>query len=161
MSTALAAVDHVQLMQGKAQLLGKALNLGLELALLQRRQFVEERKNGNGVNGDHENLQTSSEGPEVVEELAASLLYDAQKPSKNGWGENNSNKIRLDHIHHKELGSLLIEAKLLLEHECVVDAGGERQELVDDHEGEDEDDGMGDLACEPRGRELQEETASP
>ncbi len=125
MGAALAAVNHIQLMQRELELLGQGLDVGLELAFLQGRQLVEEGQNGNGVDGNHEDLETSGEQPEIVEELVARLLDDGKETGENGRGKNEGDEVGLDHIRDKDLGRLLVEAELLFQNERVVDASWE------------------------------------
>ncbi len=78
-----------------------------------------------------------------------------------GGGQDDGERLRLENVRDEDLGRLLVEAKLLLEHERVVDGAGEREKLLDDDEGEDEDDGLRNLAAEPDGREAEEQVARP
>jgi len=140
MRAALAAVDDVQLMQREVQLLGETLDISLKLAFLQGRQLVEQGQNSNGIDGNHEDLESSAEHPEIVKELAASLLDDGQETGQDGRGEDKGNQIGLDHIGDEELRCLLVEPKLLLKNEGMVDASWERQGLVEEQESEDKND---------------------
>jgi hypothetical protein len=139
---ALASINHVQLMQRELQLLGEILNVGLELAFFKRGELVEERKNRNRVDGNHKDLETSGEQPEIVKELVARLLDNGKETGENGRGQDKSNEVRLDHIRYKKLGGLFIESKLFLENKGVVDAGWKRECLMDEHKRENEDDRM-------------------
>ena len=158
---ALASINDIELVEREVELLGEALDIVLEFALLQRGQLVEERENGNRVDGDHEDLKKSGENPEVVEELIASLLDNGEETREDGRGQDDSDEVRLDHIRDKQLGSLLVEAKLFFENKGLVDAGWQRQNLGDEHEGENEDDGVRDLAREAGWRESEEKFAGP
>lgn len=158
---ALAAVDDVQLVKRELELLGELLDIRLELALVQGRELVKQRQNGDGVDGNHKDLQASAEHPEVVEELATSLLDDGQEAGQNRGSQDNGQKVALDQIRNKQLGSLLVEAEFLFQNEGVVEAGWERQNLVDDDERQDEDDGLRDLAGEAGRREAKEKMAGP
>lgn len=155
-SAALAAIDDVEFVKGELELLGEILNVGLELAFLQGRKFVEQWQDSNGVNRNHEDLKTSAEHPEVIEELAASLLNDGEETGKNGRSQNHSQQVGLDHIRDEELRGLLVESKLLLQNKCLVDVGRERDDLVDEDEGQNEHDRLRDFAGEPSGCEAKE-----
>lgn len=120
---ALAAVDDVQLMERELELLGEVLDIGLELALLQRGKLVEQRKDGDRVDGDHKDLQTGAKQEEVVEELATSLLDDGQETRQDRGSQDNGQQIALDHIRHKQLGGLLVEAEFLFQNKGLIDAG--------------------------------------
>lgn len=122
-SAALATIDDVQLVQRKLQPLGQVLNALLQLAGLQGRELVEERKDGDGIDGNHEDLESSPEQPQVVEKLISGLLNDGQECGQNRRSEDESQQVRLDDIGHEELGGLLVEAELFLQHERMVDAG--------------------------------------
>ena len=148
-------------MEREVELLGQGLNLGLELALLKRRQLVEQRQNGNWVDGDHENLQSGSEHPEVVEELVAGLLDDSKESREDGGSQNEGQEDALDLIRDPELGCLLVETKLLLQNESVVEASRQREDLADDDERENEDDRLRDFTREARGRKADEKVAGP
>ena len=85
-------------MQGEIQLLGQIFDALLQLAGFERRQLVEQREDGDRVDGDHEDLEAGSKQPEVVEELVARLLNDGQERRQDGRGENESQQVRLDQI---------------------------------------------------------------
>lgn len=131
---ALAAVDDVELVQRKLQLLGQVLHSLLQLAGLQRRELVEQREDGDRVDGNHEHLESGAEQPQVEEELVARLLDDGQERGQDWRREDEGQQVRLEHVGHEELGRLLVEAELFLEDEGVVDVGRQRQELLQDDE---------------------------
>lgn len=158
---ALAAVDDVELVQGELEAGGKGLDLCLELTVLEGRQLVEQGQDGDGVDGDHEDLEGDDEEPEVVEELVARLLDDLEEAGEEGGCEDKGQELRLDEVRDEELGGLLVEAKLFLEDKRLVDGGREAEDLADDGKGQDEDDGVADLAREARGREPEEQVAGP
>jgi hypothetical protein len=158
---ALAAIDDVELVQGKLEAGGEGFNTRLEVAILERGELVEQGQDGNGVDGDHEDLETSSESPEVEEELVARLLDNLEETGKNGRGEDKSQELGLEDVGDKELRGLLVEAKLFLEDEGVVDGRGERQDLVEDHEGQDKDNRVADLTSKSFGSEAEQEVAGP
>lgn len=124
MSAALAAIDDVEFMQWELQLLCQVLHIGLEFALLQWRQLVEEREDDNWVDGYHEHLQPGAEHPEIIEELVACLLDDRQEPKEDRRNQEEEEHVGLDQVSHEQFWSLLIETKLLLEHKCLIDARG-------------------------------------
>jgi hypothetical protein len=109
----LAAVNDVQLVKWELELLRQVLDVRLQLALLQGGKLVEHWQNDDGINGDHENLQTSAEHPEIVEELVASLLNDGQEPGKDRRRQGEGQDVGLDQIGNKELRSLLVKTELL------------------------------------------------
>ena len=59
-STSLAAINNIELVKRELQAFSKALNTSLQVARLEGRKLVEQRQNRNRVDGNHENLQTSS-----------------------------------------------------------------------------------------------------
>lgn len=158
---ALAAINHKQFSQGKLEARGEVLNRSLEIAGFQRSKLVEQGCNGNGPDRDHEHLKTSAEHPEVVEELLASLLNNGEESSQDGRRQNNGKGHVLETIGDEQLGRFLVEAKLLLQDKRVVDRGGRRQNLVDKGKGQDKDDRVRDFTGEARGREAEEQVASP
>lgn len=160
-SRALTTINHVELVQRKVESLGQSLDSSLELARFQRREFVKQRQNGDRVNGDHEHLEEGTEHPEVVEELIASLLDDLEETSQNRRGKDDGEKLRLDEIRDEELGCLLVEPKLLLKDEGVVDRSGQGENLLDHDEGEDEDDGLRDFTGEAGGRIAKQQSTRP
>lgn len=121
--TTLATINDEEFVEREVELLGEAFDVVLELSLLEGRELVEQRQNGDRVDGDHEDLETSDEEPEVVEELVTSLLDDAEETGKDWRGEDKGENVGLDHIRNEQLGSLLVETKLLLEYKRVVDRG--------------------------------------
>lgn len=136
----LAAVNDEQLSQGEFELGREPFNLSLQITGFQRSKFVEQGRDDNGPYSDHENLKTSTEHPEVVEELLAGLLDDREEGSQNRRGQDNSQAHGLDLVRNVELRGLLVETELLLQHECMVNRGRGRNELVNYGEGQDEDD---------------------
>lgn len=128
----LASINDVELVQRELEARGKRFNLGLELTVLERRQLVEQRQDSDGVDGDHEDLESNEEEPQVVEKLVASLLDDLEETSEERRCEDQGEGLGLDHISDKELGRLLVETELLLEHKCLVDRRGETKKLADD-----------------------------
>jgi hypothetical protein len=158
---ALAAVDDVELVQGELEAGGKRLDLCLELAVLERRQLVEQGQDGDGVDGDHEDLEGDDEEPEVVEELVASLLDDLEEAGEEGGREDKGQELSLDEIRDEELGRLLVEAEFLLEDKRLVDGGRESKDLANGGKSQDEDDSMANLAREPRRRKLEEQITRP
>ena len=158
---ALAPVNHVQLMQRELQALGQRLDAVLELPLLQRRQLVEQRENGDRVDCNHEDLETGGEGPEVEEELVTGALDDGEETGQDGRREDEREQVGLDHIGDEELGRLLVESEPFFQDECMVDGRREREGLVEKHESEDKDDRLRDFSLEPGGREPREQTAGP
>jgi len=120
-STSLATINNIKLMKRELQPISKSLNTSLQVARLERRQLVEKGENRNRVYGNHEDLKASSKQPKIVKELIPSLLHDRQETSQDRRSENKCQHLRLQHIHHKQLWSLLVEAKFLLQDECMVD----------------------------------------
>ena len=155
----LATVNDVQLRERELELLGQILDAALELTLLKGRELVEQRQNEDGVDGDHDDLETSDENPEVVEELVSSLLHNSQKASEDRRRKDERQEERLDLVGDPELGRRLVETELLLQDESVVEAGRQRENLGDNDEGQDEDDRLRDFAREPGWRKPNEEVA--
>lgn len=118
---ALASVDDIQLVEGELELLGKILYIRLQLAFLQGRELIEERQDGDRVDRNHENLETSAKHPEVVKELITGLLDDAEETREDRRGENDHEQVRLGHISNEQLRCLLVEPKLLFQDKSVVD----------------------------------------
>lgn len=92
---ALAPVNHVQLMQRELETLGQRLDTILELPLLQRRQLVEQREDGDRVDCNHEDLETGGEGPEVEEELVAGALDDGEEAGQDRGREDKGQEVGL------------------------------------------------------------------
>lgn len=158
---ALAAIDNVELVQGELQASSKAFDLILKLALLKRGELVEEWQNQNRVDSNHEDLQTSSEDPEVEEELVARLLDDLEETGHDGRNEREGKELRLEKIRDEELRRLLVEPKLLLQDKRLVNRSRQPENLTDDKEAQDEDNRMADFAGEPRRRPLEQQVAGP
>src|ERR1700712_593446 len=107
-------------MQREVESLRQRLNAGLQLARLQRRKLVEQRKDRNGVYSDHEDLEGSTKQPEVVEELVTGLLHNGEETSENRWSEDKAQHLTFEYIRNEDLGSLLVESELLLQNEGAV-----------------------------------------
>lgn len=135
----LAAVDDEQLRQRELELGRESFDLSLQLTGFQRRQFVEQGRDDNGPDSDHENLETSTEQPEVVEELLAGLLNDREEGSQNRRCQSNSQAHGLDLVRNVQLRGLLVETELFLQHEGMVNRGRGRNDLVDYRKGQDKD----------------------
>jgi hypothetical protein len=121
----LAAIDDVQLGKGELETLGQCLNTGFQLTRLEGRQLVEQWENRDRVDCDHEDLKTSAEQPEVVEELVARLLDDLEEAGENWRRKDDREHIGLDHIRNECLWCSLVEAKLLLKDKGAVNRGWE------------------------------------
>lgn len=161
MRASLASINDKKLLQGKLVTGSQLLDLGLELALLQRRQLVEQGLDEDGVGSRRKQLQASSENPQIEHKVTTSLLDNLQKRGQNGGHEGNSQQIGLDHIRDEQLGRLLVEAKFFLKHKRVVDACRERKNLLDNNEAENKEDGVADFAGEPSRRPFEEQIAGP
>lgn len=72
----LAAINDEELLQGELVGRGEFLNPCLERALVQWREFVEERLDEDGVGGGGEELQAGGKDPKIEDELVARLLDD-------------------------------------------------------------------------------------
>jgi len=117
----LAAIDNMKLFKREVQAGSQPLNASLEWSRLQRRELVEQRQNRDWIDSDHENLESSAEQPEVVEELVTGLLHNLQETSKNWWGKNESQYLRFDNIRNEDLWCLFIESKFLFQNKCAID----------------------------------------
>lgn len=160
-SAALAAVNDVQLVQGEVEPSSQFVDLCLELAILERRQLVEQRLDKGRIQSRHENLNGGGEDPSVKDKLVASLLDDLEETSEDGGHQDGSQEVGLEDIGDEQAGRLLVEAKLFFQDKGAVDLGRQTESLLDEHKGEDEDDGVGDFAGEARGRPLQQQVAGP
>lgn len=89
-STPLAAINDIQLMERELELPGKALNACLQFSGFQRRELVEQWQDDNGVDGDSEDLNEDTKEPEVVEERVASLLHDLKHRADDRGSQHNS-----------------------------------------------------------------------
>lgn len=56
----LASINDVELLEREVEALSQPFDAGLECSRVQRRELVEQWQDGDGVNGDHENLEGSS-----------------------------------------------------------------------------------------------------
>lgn len=157
----LASINDIELVKGELEASGKSFNLGLELTILKRRQLVEQRQNSNGVDGDHEDLESNDEEPQVVEELVTSLLDDLEETGEERRRKNEREGLGLDEIGDEELGRLLVETKLLLKDESLVNRRGKTKKLANNGESQDEDDSMADLSSEARRSPLEKKITSP
>lgn len=137
-STPLAAIDDVQLLEGEAQLLCQVLDASLEFTGFQGRELVEQRQDHDRVDGDSEDLDKDTKEPEVVEERVARLLDDLEHSTDDRATQDDTQQLTLKHVRHPELDCLLVETELLLENEGVVVRYGKRQEGGDYIEGEEE-----------------------
>lgn len=160
MSRASASIHHVELGERELELSSKSIDLGLEFAFFDRSKLVEQGKNKDRVDGEEENLRKGRKTPDIEDELVSSLLDDLEATGKDRGHENAGDEGGLDLIAEEDLGSLLVEAELLLENESAVEADRQAQDLLDEHEGEDECDGVADFACEASGSPLEEQVAS-
>jgi hypothetical protein len=157
----LASINDVELVEGEFEACSESLDLRLELTILERRQLVEQGQNSDRVNGDHENLESNHEEPQVVEELIASLLDNLEETSEERRREEEGESLGLDKIGNKELGRLLVESEFLLKDKCLVDRRWKTKKLADNGEGQDEDDSVANLASEARRSPLQQKITSP
>lgn len=157
----LASINDIELVERELEASGKSFNLGLELTILKRRQLVEQRQDSNGVDGDHEDLKSNDEEPQVVEELVTSLLDDLEETCEERRRENEGESLGLDEIGDKELRRLLVETKLLLKDESLINRRRKTKKLANNGESQDEYDSMADLSSEARRSPLEKKITSP
>jgi hypothetical protein len=100
--------------------LSKSFDGDLERAGLERGKLVEQRDDGDGVDGDGEELDTESEQPKVVEELVTSLLNDLQESPAKRYTKRERKRLSFEQVGYPQTDSLLVEAELLLKDEVVV-----------------------------------------
>lgn len=161
MRASLASVNDIQFGKGKLELRGQCLHRCLEFAGFQRGELVEQGRDEDGPDGNHEHLETCAKEPQVVEKLLARLLNNGEETSQNWRGQDNSKAERLDTIRDEELGGLLVEAKLLFEYESVVYRRGQRQNLMYEGECQNEQNRVGDFTSESSRRQTEEQVTSP
>lgn len=147
-STALAAIDNIQLVEREIQLLSKSLDASLQITRLKRRELVEQREDDDRVNGDGKDLDEDGEEPQVVEERVASLLDDLQNSADDRSSQHNTQRLALDHIRNPQFERLLVESEFLLEDEGLVVRHGQGQNSADDIEPEEKQERLRDLALE-------------
>lgn len=157
----LASINDIELVKGELEASSESFNLGLELTILKRRQLVEQRQNSNGVDGDHEDLESNDEEPQVVEELVTSFLDDLEETGEERRRENEREGLGLDEIGDEELGCLLVETKLLLKDESLVNRRRKTKKLANNGESQDEDNSMADLSSETRRSPPEKKITSP
>jgi len=157
----LASINDIELVERELEASGKSFNLGLELTILKRRQLVEQRQDSNGVDGDHEDLKSNDEEPQVVEELVTSLLDDLEETCEERRRENEGESLGLDEIGDEELRRLLVETKLLLKDESLINRRRKTKKLANNGESQDEYDSMADLSSEARRSPLEKKITSP
>lgn len=150
-STALAAVNDMQLLEREVKSLGKLLDTSLERTRFERRELVEQRQDHNRVNGDGEHLNEHAEEPQIVEERVAGFLDDLENSANDGCSQNNSQELTLEHIRDPELERLLVEPEFFLQDKMLVVRNGKRENGTDDVEAEEEHECLRDFALEPTG----------
>lgn len=57
----LASINDVELLEREVKAHSQSFDTSLECSRVQRRELVEQRQDGDWVNGDHENLECGSE----------------------------------------------------------------------------------------------------
>lgn len=119
-STTLATIDDLQFRKGEVEALSKSFDSVLEWAGLERSKLVEQRDDGDRVDGDGEELDTESEQPKVVEKLVTSLLDNLQESPAERYAECERKRLSFEQVGYPQTDCLLVEAKLLLEDKVVV-----------------------------------------
>jgi hypothetical protein len=157
----LASINDIELVERELEASSESFNLCLELTILERRQFVEQGQDSNGVDGDHEDLESNDEEPQVVEELVTSLLDDLEETSEERRRENEGESLGLDEIGDEELGRLLVETELLLKDESLINRRRKTKKLANNGESQDKDDSMADLSSEARRSPFKKKITSP
>ena len=157
----LASINDVELVKGELETGGESFNLGLELTIFERRQLVEQRKDSNGIDRNHEDLESNDEKPQVVEERVTSLLDDLEETSEERRREDESESLGLDNIGDKELRRLLVEPEFLFKNKSLVNRRRKTKKRADDSKSQDEDDSMADLSSEARRSPFEKKITSP
>lgn len=155
-SAALAAVDDEEFMKRELEAGGESVDLGLELALGERGELVEEGQDEGWVGGGHEDLQAGDEKPQPEKELVTSLLNNLEEAGEDGRGDSGGDEVGLDQVAEEQSGRLLVKAVLLLQDEGVVKLRREIEDLLEGKESKDEENRVADLARESSGGVSQE-----
>lgn len=150
-SRALGTINDLKLAERELETCGKRFDAVLERARLKRSELVEDRNNDDRVDCDCEQLHAQCEGPEVEEELIASLLDDLEEGCAERNAECEGKTLRLQHVANPEGDGLLVEAEGLFEDKVVVVAEGQGQESFRERVRETKEKTLRDLALEARG----------
>lgn len=97
-SRSLGSINLVKMLKREIELGSKRLRLVLDFALLERRKLVEERKDEDGIDGDHESLQEEGEQADIHKELVSGRLDDLQNTGENGASHNSSENLSFDKV---------------------------------------------------------------
>ena len=172
----LRPVDDIEVFQRELEPSGKCFDLIPQISRFQGSKLVEHWQNDERVNSDHEGLNEQHEHPCIVEEVETEVLYNLQKPGEDWASENGNEELSLDKIHHElqplsatpigkhaqspyQFLGLLIEPKFLFEYKSLV--VGQRKADGACRKGKhgEEDNGLGNLSREARGRILSDQMA--
>jgi hypothetical protein len=135
---AFGAIDNVQLRKWELEFSRQCFDGFLQRARFERLEFVKQRNDEDGVDGDGDQADGKREDPEVVEEARPGLFDDGKHSSANWCPKGNGQSLSLELIHQPQVQRHLVESKGFLEHEVVV--VGERQlhDRIDEAEEEEE-----------------------
>jgi hypothetical protein len=78
------AVDNIELSEGELIFLCELLDCRLELALLQRRELVEEGRNDVGIDGEEKEYECAGQSPGVDVKVVAACFDDPYETCEDG-----------------------------------------------------------------------------
>lgn len=93
-------------------------------------------------------MDANTEDPEVVEKGVAGGLDDFEKGGHQRCSQHYHQRLALEHVGDPQLDRGLVEAEFLFEDEGAVVRGRKSKDGCGEVEGEDEDEGVRDLARE-------------
>ena len=136
---ALAAVDDEERVEREIEAFGESLDPLLQSSIFKRRELIEQWKDDDRIDRDHEHLENDAEGPDVVKETVSCLLDDGEDDGEN-WSAQGSEEHQLfDLVGHVRPQRRLVEAKLLLKHKGLVQTAREVKHGLQEHEDDQKD----------------------
>ncbi|GIX65898.1 uncharacterized protein BcabD6B2_53330 [Babesia caballi] len=129
---ALGAVHQLDLPQRELEALGQVLNARLQLAVLQRLELVEERRDQVAVYHEHEEGEDGCE-PEGLRsaQLLPAPVHQEYHHGEHGRPDDDLQKQRQKQVLEKEPVGLLVESVPLLDDEVGVEAEGQLRHRVE------------------------------
>lgn len=151
-STPPATVNHVEIVKREIQLLSQTLETRLDLPVRKRREFIEQRQDHDGINGDGKDLDENAEQPQIEEERVPSLLHDLEHGTDDRRSQNHPENLALEHIRNPQLNGLLVEPEFLFQNEGAIVRNRQRENSANNVEHKDKNQCLRDLALKPPGK---------
>ena len=156
MTRSLRSVHHEEATDGEAAAFEQAFNARLERRVVERRKFVEQRRDPGRVDEQHQQVERAPEQPDVEPPEASHLRHQPEHGEQQRRADDDAERGLLDEVDDKQLDRHAVEAVLRFDHELLVERQGKVDRAGDEHHGKNHRHAVGQ-AVEPGAQHLVQE----